>query len=118
MSKKFGPKKVLDKKEFGQKKILVKKFGPKILDPRPKKFLVGGGWVDTTPNLVFSFGPKLWFWPRPKLNNEIRALERIEEHFIRKLLNTTKACPISQLYLEVGQEHAKFEMIRKRLLYF
>ena len=50
--------------------------------------------------------------------NEIRALERIEEHFIRKLLNTTKACPISQLYLEVGQQPARFEIIRKRLLFF
>ena len=29
----------------------------------------GGWWVDKTPNLVFCFGPKLWFWPRPKLNN-------------------------------------------------
>ena len=25
--------------------------------------------VDPTTNLVFCFGPKLWFWPRPKLNN-------------------------------------------------
>ena len=25
--------------------------------------------VVLTPNLVFCFGPKLWFWPRPKLNN-------------------------------------------------
>ena len=50
--------------------------------------------------------------------NEIRALERIEEHFIRKLLNTTKACPISQLYLEVGQQPARFEIMRKRLLFF
>ena len=24
--------------------------------------------VDPTPNLVFWFGPNLWFWPRPKLN--------------------------------------------------
>ena len=22
-----------------------------------------------TPNLVFCFGPKLWFWPKPNLNN-------------------------------------------------
>ena len=50
--------------------------------------------------------------------NEIRALERIEEHFIRKLLNTTRACPISQLYLEVGQQPARFEIIRRRLLFF
>ena len=26
--------------------------------------------VDTTPNLVFCFGQKLWFWPRPKLNKK------------------------------------------------
>ena len=37
-----------------------------------KKFWVGGGGcvMDTTPNVVFCFGPKLWFWPRPKLNNK------------------------------------------------
>ena len=49
--------------------------------------------------------------------NEIRALEGIEEHFIRKLLNTTKACPISQLYLEVGQQPARFEIMRKKELF-
>ena len=49
--------------------------------------------------------------------NELRALERIEESFIRKLLNTTKGCPISQLYLEVGHQPARFEIIRKRLFF-
>ena len=49
--------------------------------------------------------------------NELRALERIEESFIRKLLNTTKGCPISQLYLEVGHQPARFEIIRERLFF-
>ena len=39
---------------------------------------VWGGWwwvvvVVLTPNLVFCFGPKLWFWPRPKLNKKPTA---------------------------------------------
>ena len=28
-----------------------------------QKVLGGGGWMVLTPNLVFCFGPKLWFWP-------------------------------------------------------
>ena len=34
------------------------------------KVFGGGGWV-LKATLVFCFGPslKLWFWPRPKLNN-------------------------------------------------
>ena len=28
----------------------------------------GGGWC-LKPILMLSFGPKHWFWPRPKLNN-------------------------------------------------
>merc|ERR1712208_60696 len=31
--------------------------------------------------------------------------------------NTSKGCPISQLYLEIGQYPAKFEIIKMRLLY-
>ena len=50
--------------------------------------------------------------------SEIRTLERIEEHYLRKLFKTTKGCPISQLYLEAGQYPARFEIIRRRLLFF
>ena len=46
---------------------------------------------------------------------EIRILERIEEHYLRKLFQTTKGCPISQLYLESGQYPARFEIMRRRL---
>ena len=48
--------------------------------PRTLRKVLGGGSRDyigrfqrlyaLTPNLVFCFGPKLWFWPRPKLNNK------------------------------------------------
>ena len=48
---------------------------------------------------------------------EIRTLERIEENFLRKLFKTTKGCPISQLYLEAGHLPARFEILRKRLLF-
>ena len=34
-----------------------------------KKFSVGGWWWWSTVNLVFCFGPKLWFWTWTKLNN-------------------------------------------------
>ena len=50
--------------------------------------------------------------------NEMRALERIEEQFLRKIFKTTKACPISQLYLEAGHYPARFEIFRRRLLFF
>ena len=33
---------------------------------------------------------------------ELREIERIEENFLRKVLKTTKGCPLVQLYLEMG----------------
>ena len=49
--------------------------------------------------------------------NELRQIERIEEGYLRKVLNTTKGCPIVQLYLEVGHIPARFEIQKMRLLY-
>ena len=49
--------------------------------------------------------------------NELRQIERIEEAFLRKILNTTKGCPIAQLFLEVGEYPARFEIQKMRLLY-
>ena len=48
---------------------------------------------------------------------ELRQLERIEEGYLRKVLNTTKGCPITQLYLAVGYTPARFEIQKMRLLY-
>ena len=48
---------------------------------------------------------------------EIRRIERIEEGFMRKILQTTKGCPITQLYLEIGQVPARFEIQKMRILY-
>ena len=48
---------------------------------------------------------------------ELRALEQIEENYLRKLFKTTRTCPISQLYLEAGHMPARFEIIKKRLLF-
>ena len=48
---------------------------------------------------------------------ELRAIERIEENYLRQLLNTTRGCPISQLYLETGHQPARFEIFRRRLLF-
>ena len=49
---------------------------------------------------------------------ELRQLERIEEGFLRQLLNTTKGCPISQLYMSVGLIPARYEIMKIRLLFF
>ena len=47
--------------------------------------------------------------------NQVREIERIEENFMRKLLNTSRGCPITQLYLTLGQIPARFAMMRIRL---
>ena len=49
--------------------------------------------------------------------NELRQIERIEENYLRKVLNTTKGCPIVQLYLETGHIPARLEIQKTRLLY-
>ena len=48
---------------------------------------------------------------------ELRQIERIEECFLRKLFQTTKGCPITQLYFEIGQYPARFEIQKLRCLY-
>ena len=48
---------------------------------------------------------------------EYRQIERIEECFLRKLFKTTKGCPITQLYFEIGQYPARFEIQKLRCLY-
>ena len=47
--------------------------------------------------------------------NQVREIERIEENFMRKLLNTSRGCPITQLYVTLGQIPARFAMMRIRL---
>ena len=49
--------------------------------------------------------------------NELRQIERIDEGYLRKLLKTTRGCPITSLYLETGQMPARFEIMKLRLLY-
>ena len=49
--------------------------------------------------------------------NEIRQIERIEESFMRQLLKTSKGCPINQLYREVGQIPARFDIFKLRLFF-
>ena len=49
--------------------------------------------------------------------NELRALERIEEVFIRKLLKTSSGCPISQIDLKTGHVPARFEISKRRCLF-
>ena len=49
--------------------------------------------------------------------SEIRQLERVEESFLRKVLNTGKGCPIVQLYLEMGHIPARIEIQKMRCLF-
>ena len=49
--------------------------------------------------------------------NELRALERIEESYMRQLLGTTKGCAIVQLYLELGHTPARFGIMKLRLYF-
>ena len=49
--------------------------------------------------------------------NEYRQLERIEEDFLRKIIKSTKGCPVTNLYLEFGLMPAIFEIIKMRLLF-
>ena len=48
---------------------------------------------------------------------ELREIERIEEGFLRRLLKTSRGCPISQLYLSVGQIPARFEIMKMRIMF-
>ena len=49
--------------------------------------------------------------------NELRQIEMIEEGYMRKIFKTTKGCPITSLYLSLGQTPARFEILKMRLLY-
>ena len=49
--------------------------------------------------------------------NEMRQIERIEESFMRQFLKTTKGCPINQMYLELGQIPARFDIVKLRLFF-
>jgi hypothetical protein len=49
--------------------------------------------------------------------NEVRQIERIEEGYMRRVFDTTRGCPITQLYFELGQIPARFEVQKMRLLY-
>jgi hypothetical protein len=48
---------------------------------------------------------------------ELRQIERIEEGYMRRLLQTARGCPISQIYLELGQAPARFDIFKLRLLF-
>ena len=48
---------------------------------------------------------------------EIRQLERIEESFMRQVLKTKRGCPIKQMYLELGQAPARFDIFKLRFFF-
>ena len=49
--------------------------------------------------------------------NNLREIEKVEESFLRQLLDQTKGCPLTQLYLECGIYPARFEILKMRLLF-
>ena len=49
--------------------------------------------------------------------NELRQLERIEESYMRQILKTKRSCPITQIYLELGQIPARYQIKKIRLLF-
>jgi hypothetical protein len=50
--------------------------------------------------------------------NEIRLLERVEEHMLRKLFKTGQGCPIYQLYFESGHCPARYQVKRMKLVFY
>ena len=50
--------------------------------------------------------------------NELRKIERIEEQFMRKILRTTKGCPITSFYSTLGRIPARFAISKMRPLCF
>ena len=48
---------------------------------------------------------------------ELREIERIEEGILRKLLKTSKGCPIIQSYLTLGIFPARFQIIKMRIMF-
>jgi hypothetical protein len=48
---------------------------------------------------------------------EIRQIERIEEGYMRQLLKTSRGCSITQIYLELGQVPARFDIFKLRLFF-
>ena len=49
--------------------------------------------------------------------SNLRRIERIEEKYMRIILKTSKSCPIAQMYLELGQWPARFEIKKMRCLF-
>ena len=48
---------------------------------------------------------------------EIRQIERLEESYWRQILKTSRSCPLAEIYLSVGQKPARFEIVKRRMLF-
>ena len=48
---------------------------------------------------------------------QLRNIERIEEKYLRKIFQTSRGCPITQIYLESGQWPARFELQKMRCFF-
>ena len=95
---------------------IIRKILEKLesLNPRKYYFECGVLFLNTMLRSSILYACETYYNLKEK---EIRILERIEEQYMRKLLKTTKSCPISQIYLELGQNPARFHIYKMRALF-
>lgn len=48
---------------------------------------------------------------------EMRQIERLEESYLRQALGTIRTCPLTEIYLSLGQYPARYEILKRRLLF-
>lgn len=49
--------------------------------------------------------------------DEIRTIEKIEESYMRNLLETKNGCNLALLYIELGHQPARFQIYKMQILY-
>ena len=100
------------KKSFGTIRTILDKL--KALNLRKYYFECGILFLNLMLRSSILYGSESYYNLK---ENELRALERIEESYMRQLVGTTKGCPITQLYLELGHSPARFGIIKLRLYF-
>ena len=99
-------------KSFGIIRTILEKL--KGLNLRKYYFECGILFLNLMLRSSILYGSEAYYNLR---ENELRTLERIEESYMRQLIGTTKGCPITQLYLELGHTPARFGIMKLRLYF-
>ena len=99
-------------KSFGTIRTILDKL--KGLNLRKYYFECGILFLNLMLRSSILYGSEAYYNLR---ENELRTLERIEESYMRQLIGTTKGCPITQLYLELGHTPARFGIMKLRLYF-